>query len=158
MKIIVGFTATGKGVYILAPDSVFNDVVRWFEDSNFIAVSQTALVGFEFVVADVQNFSWFTKKKLKSLSGMQRAVAEAFNQSKKYTLMAQNPRLTYGSRDQKGNIVPIFGYESPTSESIQEITPVTPKVTTPPVIQKQQQIQQQKYFPPPGEVDYRKRK
>lgn len=147
MKVVVGFNSKGKGVYILTPDSVFNNIVRWFEDTNFLQVSQTALVGFEFVVAEVNSFSWLSKKKIKKLSGMQKVVAEAFNESKKYTLMAQNPRMTFGVRDQNGNIVPVFGsgggHESAPTNSIQG-QDFTPKIESP----KKQQQQEKKFFPP----------
>lgn len=141
MKIIVGFTSSGKGVYILAQDAVFNNIVKWFEDTAYLRESQNSVLGFEFVVGYVESFSWLTKKKINSLKGTQKSVAEAFNKNVKYTLMSQSPRTVFGNRDKEGNIVPIFTASLPYYDLRQA-----------PVDKNQQpEIKyQRKYSPPPG--------
>lgn len=157
MRVLTMFTPDrGIPLFVLGDSVQYMQAQGYFTDS-FMQANTSTIVGYEYVVSYLGKFSWLSKRALKKLSGMQKITAAAFNESEKYTLMAQAPRTVYGRRLANGTIVlksdvpqapqvpPVVPPVEPKKEEVKKFKPPTPPSVS------NTDVEQKKEIPPPGE-------
>lgn len=103
---VMMFSADGKHAYNALLDSThYVEIQNSFSNSLFKERSKTTIIGYEYVVQYIPKFSKLTRRDIRKLSGIARVTAKAFNDSDKFTVMAQSPEPVIGERDVSGNKV-----------------------------------------------------
>ena len=104
MRVVVMYTANATPIFVLAPIRTYKEIQQSFNEY----AGASFIVGFQYTVTYVKDFSWLSPKQIRRLSDDKRIVAKAFNEKAKYTIMARGPRDVVGTQLANGNIIPNF--------------------------------------------------